>query len=573
MKKRIYFLDNFRTFLILLVVVLHSGLVYETIFENVWIVSDPLKNSSIALIRMYLDIFVMFSIFFVSGYFISNSVKSKTNKEFFMSKFRRIMIPWLVAVFTLIPAYKIIFLYSRDLPQQAWYSYFHIFQRSGTDLSVFSNNPTQNWLWFLPILFLFQTIYWLLSKANMSSCRITFKGAVISSIIIGLIYSLIISEMGLKGWFDSSLLHFQRERLLIYFMSFLLGSLCYKLKVFETANRNKSLYIWANVVLTISLTLFTAVALNFFFNMIEAGREFYFVSNFFDRILYYASMLLSMFSFLYIFIYVFRFNFNKTNKLMNELNKNSYAVYINHMIVMGVIALVLLNISIPALLKFLILTVLTFIVTNGLVYAYRKTIQDSLRKPILMYLSIFSALLITITVYVKQGDCNNNIESSNTSNSEILAPTTGLHMAVIKGDLAIVKQHIVFGSDLNIIEPSGGSSPLISAALFGQTDIALALIDASANLNFQNNEGSTALHTAAFFCQVEIVEALLAKGADKNIKNKSGSIAIDGVSVPFADVKGIYDYFEATLGPLGLVLDLGYIEKTRPIIVEVLQEN
>lgn len=146
MKTRIYFLDNFRTFLIFLVVVLHAGIVYEPILENVWIVSDPVKNSSIGLLCMYLDIFVMFSMFFVSGYFISNSVKSKTNKEFIISKFRRIMLPWIVAVFTLIPAYKAIFLYSRGLPQEAWYTYFHLFQRSGTDLFFFANNPTQNWL-------------------------------------------------------------------------------------------------------------------------------------------------------------------------------------------------------------------------------------------------------------------------------------------------------------------------------------------------------------------------------------------------------------------------------------------
>jgi len=65
MKTRIYFLDNLRTFLIFLVVLLHAGIVYEPILENIWIVSDPTKNSSIGLVRMYLDIFVMFILFFI----------------------------------------------------------------------------------------------------------------------------------------------------------------------------------------------------------------------------------------------------------------------------------------------------------------------------------------------------------------------------------------------------------------------------------------------------------------------------------------------------------------------------
>ncbi|MEZ5197157.1 MAG: acyltransferase family protein [Bacteroidales bacterium] len=77
MKTRIYFLDNLRTFLIFLVVVLHAGIVYEPILENTWIVSDPDKNSSIGLIRMYIDIFVMFILFFISGYLIPISLKKK----------------------------------------------------------------------------------------------------------------------------------------------------------------------------------------------------------------------------------------------------------------------------------------------------------------------------------------------------------------------------------------------------------------------------------------------------------------------------------------------------------------
>jgi ankyrin repeat protein len=74
-----------------------------------------------------------------------------------------------------------------------------------------------------------------------------------------------------------------------------------------------------------------------------------------------------------------------------------------------------------------------------------------------------------------------------------------IHAAVITGNLGTVKQHFKNGTDLNEREPAGGSSPLISAAVFGQTEIALELIKAGADVNFRNNDGSTALHTTAFF--------------------------------------------------------------------------
>jgi ankyrin repeat protein len=131
--------------------------------------------------------------------------------------------------------------------------------------------------------------------------------------------------------------------------------------------------------------------------------------------------------------------------------------------------------------------------------------------------------------------------------------------------------HITAGSDLNEKDPFGGSSPLISAALFGKTEIAKMLIDAGANLNFQNNEGSTALHTASFFCRPEIVKMLLDKRADKTIKNKYGSTAYESVAGAFADLKSTYDVMGQMLAPMGLKLDYVYIEKTRPEIATMLK--
>ncbi|MCP4551655.1 MAG: acyltransferase [Bacteroidetes bacterium] len=377
MKTRIHFLDNLRTFLIFLVVVLHSGLVYESVLTNNWIVIDPIQNSSIGLIRMYLDLFIMFIMFFISGYFIPFSTENRSTLRFLKSKLKRIMLPWIIAVFTLIPAYKAVFLYSRGLPQEEWFSYFHLFQRNGSDLSFFSNSPIQGWLWFLPVLFLFQMLYYALKRSKLLSIKVSVKKAVVLLLAIGLLYSMAISRMGQTGWFNSPILHFQKERLLVYFMAFLLGSLCNKLKVFESDRKNKKYYIISNIILTVSISIYTVVALNLFFNMIDPSRNYFFISGMVDRIIYYISVILSMLSFLYVLIHVFRFNFNRTNKLMIQLNKNSYQVYIIHMIVLGVIALLMINLALPAFVKFILLSTLTFAFSNGIVYVYRLLVKES----------------------------------------------------------------------------------------------------------------------------------------------------------------------------------------------------
>ena len=146
-----------------------------------------------------------------------------------------------------------------------------------------------------------------------------------------------------------------------------------------------------------------------------------------------------------------------------------------------------------------------------------------------------------------------------------------LHAEVITGNMEIVKYHIQTGSDINEKETAGGSSPLITACVFGQTEAALTLIEAGADVNQINNDGSTALHTAAFFCRTEIVEALLKTGVDKAIKNNAGSTAAESVAIPFEAVKPIYDYFSKVYEPLGLKLDYEKIKATRPVIAEMLK--
>ncbi|HWK05013.1 MAG TPA: ankyrin repeat domain-containing protein [Puia sp.] len=140
------------------------------------------------------------------------------------------------------------------------------------------------------------------------------------------------------------------------------------------------------------------------------------------------------------------------------------------------------------------------------------------------------------------------------------------------GNTDAFKQCIANRASLNEKEPMGGSSPLISASLFGRTEMAKALINAGADINFQNNDGSTALHTAAFFCRTDIVYLLLAAGANKTIRNKYGQTAYELVTAPFASVKPVYDALGKILAPIGLTLDYPYIEKTRPLVASILQQ-
>ena len=554
MGNRIYFLDNLRIFMFFLVVLVHAGGVSESsgTWASFWIVDDPSTNNLSGLLFLIMDIFMMPTIFFISGFFTPLSMKNKKSCAFLKSKFKRLIIPWVIAVLTLIPLYKIIFLYSRNLPQESWTTYFHWSNR------IWS----QNWLWFLPVLFLFNILYLLFSKVKVRIPKITLKRAVWATFLIGFVYSAGMDIFGLRGWTKIGFLDFQNERLLIYFMVFLLGALCFKLKVFDAKVESKLLYHIANSIAWIPITAYIFFLLYPWF---KPGN--YIVSEITHKLILWLSFHLSLLCMLYVMINTFRYYLNKQGKISKELNRNSYYVYIIHVIVMGGIALIMLNTAIPSLLKFLLLTVSTFGASNLIISLYRKIITSKIlnnRMEKSTMKTVTTAMLLVILLAVTGCPKQEN------SDKEQRPPRVSLHAAALQGNLDAIRQHINAGSELNK-KDAYGSSPLIVAVTFGKTEVARALIEAGADMQITNNEGSTPLHIAAFFCRTEIVKALLDKGADKNALNKAGRTALETVAGPFDDIKGIYDSIGKGLKPLGLKLDYERIKRTRPRIAEMLR--
>jgi len=358
---RIHWMDNLRTITILLVVLYHVGGVYESagMWGWFWIVDDPDTITWVGIVGIMFDVMVMPIMFFISGYLTPASLESKTGWEFVIGKFKRLMIPWVIAVFTLIPIYKVIFLYSRGLPQENWTTYFHI-----------TNPNSQNWLWFLPVLFLFDLVYLLLSKTNIRIPNMSIKFAVLGTSLIGFVYSFGIGGiLGFRSWTLTPLLDFENERLLLYFMTFLLGVLCFHQNAFAEKPQNKTLYTIISSIAWIPITGHIFVRLwPFFFQEGFSITPLY-------RLIWWLSFYLSLLCLMYLMIESFWRYLDKTGRIWSELNKNSYGVYIIHVIVIGVFGTMLLYLNLPALVKYLLLIVLTYVVSNLLVSLYRSLVQ------------------------------------------------------------------------------------------------------------------------------------------------------------------------------------------------------
>ena len=153
--------------------------------------------------------------------------------------------------------------------------------------------------------------------------------------------------------------------------------------------------------------------------------------------------------------------------------------------------------------------------------------------------------------------------------------TVDIWTAAAKGNLETIEQQLAAGNDVNAKAPSIGVTPLMAAAITGQSYAAGLLLAKGAKPDIKGNDGSTALHMAAFFGQIEIVKALVAKGADLNVRNDRSETPLDTVKGEWSDeLEGVYKGIGGYLKlDLDLDLDLEKINSARPKIAALLAEK
>lgn len=113
---RQYALDNLRTCVVFLVVVLHGSMSYMAYAPQWWYVLDPGRSLLFTALVLLIDVPVMLIMFFLAGYFAYPSLARRGARRFVIDKLLRIGIPWVFGVLVLAPPTAYLIYYSRQSP-------------------------------------------------------------------------------------------------------------------------------------------------------------------------------------------------------------------------------------------------------------------------------------------------------------------------------------------------------------------------------------------------------------------------------------------------------------------------
>ena len=114
-----------------------------------------------------------------------------------------------------------------------------------------------------------------------------------------------------------------------------------------------------------------------------------------------------------------------------------------------------------------------------------------------------------------------------TGQSTQVRDASDLWGAARAGDLDAIERHLDSGAAVDAVAPEQGGTPLMWAAVSGQTEAIELLVRRGANVNAPSKDGGTALHAAAFLGHENAVEVLLRDGAKVNARNNRGNTPLD----------------------------------------------
>lgn len=347
MRKRIFYIDNLRVFLSLLVVAHHWALANGG--PGDWYTNEShLGEFGIMILSQFVAVnqaFFMGFFFLISGYMIPGSYDKKGGRIFLKQRLIRLGIPLLFYIVIISPLLN----YFSDLYSGNYTgSLLHFI---ASEKGIFSWGP----LWFVWLLLIFGVVYHLfrvsLKTTLASAPRKKIKKVhlvLILLILVALTYTIrIYAPVGY--WLP--ILGFQPAHVCQYILCFVLGIAAYRWNMLDRITYKaswKSFFTAQVLILVIFPAIFLLSGKSDQVDLFMGGGSVYSLLFAFWEQLVALTMIIGLLG-------IFKQYFNSQSNLLKDLSRNSYAIYVFHGVVLVSVSILVQSFTGNSLIKFLIL--------------------------------------------------------------------------------------------------------------------------------------------------------------------------------------------------------------------------
>jgi glucans biosynthesis protein C len=387
MKNRAFWIDNLRSFIILLVVAHHAALSYPSFAyfnKDAYMLSshpivDAHRCAGMDYFIYFNDIFLMSLMFFISGLFITSSLNKKGRRVFLRDRFNRLFVTFIIGATIFIP-----------LALYPSYSVAHSdfnFKNFIIDFYTIERWPIGP-PWFIWVLFLFNLVFVLIYKHfkkildKLSSALLRIKDKpfsifVVWFVLMWILYVPLRLLFGPYSWtvgfgpFD-----FQNCTLLFYFGYFLLGAVFGNISsengIFtDTFIFLKKWKLWL-IMCCLSFLILISIDSPSLGNPLKQFAEWTKIGRTSGDTIYDSFYVATCTFSCLAFLSMFKSLADYTNRFWDSIASNSFFIYLIHYIFIIWTQYAILQIDMSAIFKFVIVFLTTLSLSWSLGYFVHK---------------------------------------------------------------------------------------------------------------------------------------------------------------------------------------------------------
>ncbi|MCB1275272.1 acyltransferase family protein [Prosthecobacter sp.] len=370
--ERLYFLDNIRSFITIWVVVLHGAIIYMEYGVDWYPVVDQQRSLFFSILIMLVEPTLMTAMFFIAAYFALPSIAARGSRAFLKSKLLRIGVPWVLGVVLVTPPVDYLILLAAKSPT-GWFEF--------CTSEYWRLHYHQGPYWFLGVLLVFflvfslvwQGSHWLRTPPERISIPSRKQLAAFWALMtLGMFAVQLLWVPKTPFHIFGNVVAVMPSRIHLYSGYFIMGLVAWRNRWFSSAGYNPRLIPWV-AVLVVSMALYSAsralstdarslevlarvLHLNEGSTALHATARMSVLIKLMNVSLFNAMSLSALLA----SCALFKRHFNSTGPIQRSLAANSFGIYFIHAAVLYPIGYLFLDVQMPLMVKFTIVTSLGF---------------------------------------------------------------------------------------------------------------------------------------------------------------------------------------------------------------------